>query len=235
MRTKTVAKSCLLACLPIIMSGSLWAASAKDIAISPMLIHIAPIDKTEDVTSDDPAFAANNGVVPGLDLSASSETIPGLALTYFISEKLAVETYLAFPPTHDVYISGFPGIDKAATADLLPLSLSGQYHQAIAETRFTLVGGIGLIYAMFEDIDTSATLSQLDPSLTFSADDTFGFSFQLGAEYKLNDKFNLRAMYTKMLLEADITVKTSMPNLGNLSSTLTLNPDIFMVGVAYKL
>ncbi len=235
MKTKTLIKSSLLAYLSIMMSGSLWAASAKDIVISPMLIHIAPIDKTEAVISDVPALAANNGVVPGLDLSASSETIPGLGLSYFVNEKLAVETYLAFPPTHDILISGFPGIDKGASADMLPFSVFGQYHHAIPETPLTLVGGIGLIYAMFEDIDTAAALSQLDPSLTFSADDTFGFSFQLGGEYKLNDKFHLRATYTKMLLEADLVVKTAMPNLGNLSSTLTLNPDIFMVGVGYKL
>ena len=215
------------------MSNNLSAAAAKDIFITPMLIHIAPADKKEPVITD-----LNNSVIPGLDISASSETIPGIGLTYMLSEKLAIETYLAFPPTHDILITGMPGIPgelKGGTTDMIPLAIFGQYHHAIPETNLTLVGGIGLIYAMFENIDVEESLIQLDPSIKFLADDTFGFSFQLGGEYKLGDKYHLRATYTKMLLDIDFTVATSPQLFGNLTSTLGLSPDLFMLGVAYKL
>ena len=230
MKTKTLTNSCLLACLSMIMSGSPWAASAKDIVISPMLIHITPAEEKEPVITD-----LNNSAVPGVDLSASSETIPGLGLTYFVSEKLALETYLALPPTHDVSLSGLPGLDKVATASMLPFAIMGQYHHALPETRLTLVGGVGLIYTMFRDIDVTSQVTQLDPTIKFTAEDTFGLSFQAGVQYKLDDKFHLRATYTKMLLDVDVDITTSVPTLGNLSSTLGLDPDIFMIGMAYEL
>jgi len=195
-----------------------------------MLIHISPADEKEPVITD-----INNSAVPGVDLSASSETIPGLGLTYFVSEKLALETYLALPPTHDVFVSGLPGIDKGATAAMLPLAVFGQYHHAIPETRFTLVGGVGLIYAMFRDIDVTTQVSQLDPTIKFIAEDTFGLSLQVGGQYELNDRFHLRATYTKMFLDVDFDITTSVSFLGNLSSTLGLDPDIFMLGMAYML
>ena len=216
--------------LCIQMNSSLWAASAKDFFISPMLIHISPADKKEPVIS-----SLNNSAIPGMHLSASTETTPGLGLTYFVSDKFAVETYLAIPPTHDVVITGLPGIHKAAEGDMLPLSIVGQYHYAIPKTRFTLVGGAGVIYAMFRDIDVTEQVAQLDPSIKFIADNTFGLSLQVGGQYKLNESYHLRATYTKMFLDVDFDITTSVPTLGNLSTTLGLDPDVFMLGVAYKL
>jgi len=57
----------------------------------------------------------------------------------------------------------------------------------------------------------------------------------VGGQYELNDRFHLRATYTKMFLDVDFDITTSVSFLGNLSSTLGLDPDIFMLGMAYML
>ena len=237
MKKNNVIRASILIATSFLLSSGVQAASAKDILISPLLIHIAPVDETEPVIS-----TPVNSAIPGLDLSASSETVPALGLTYMLNEKLGFETYLAIPPTHDVLLSGLydilgiPGMPsevKGAEADMLPLVVFAQYHHAIPETRFTLIGGFGLSYTIFQNIDTTAALKQIDPTIKFSADDVPGVALQVGAQYALNDKYSIRANYTKMFLEVDLEVSTTA--LGNLSSTLTLDPDVFMLGMAYKL
>ena len=214
----------------LFFSFNLRFASANDFYISPLLIHIVPVEKEEPFVTN-----LNNSVVPGMDLNASNETLPALGLTYMWNDYWAIEVYLSMPPTHDLYISGLPNIDKAATADILPAVVFVQYHYPIPKSDFTLTGGVGAFYAMFQDIKLTEDVKQLDPSIEFIANDEPGFAFQVGLLYSLNDKFYLRAHYAKMYLEVDFQISTAIPTLGNLSSALTMDPELYMLGIAYKL
>ena len=230
MRKITTLSTSVFIVSALLLSFNLRAASAGDIYISPLVVHIAPAEKDEPLVSD-----LNNSVVPGMDLNASAETFPALGLTYMWNEHWGVETYLTMPPAHDLHIKGLPGIDKAASVDILPLIVFAQYHYLIPESAVTLIGGMGAFYAMFNNLDASDDVKQLDPSIKFIADDTPGFAFQAGISYAINDKFHLRAHYTKMYLQVDLQIKTSIPTLGNLASTLTMDPELYMLGIGYKL
>ncbi|MBV1871597.1 MAG: outer membrane beta-barrel protein [Gammaproteobacteria bacterium] len=205
-------------------------ASSGDILVSPVLIHISPADEKDSFITD-----INNSVVPGLDLSTSSETLPAVGLTYMITETLAIESYLAMPPSHDIFITGLPGVNKAGNADMLPIVIFGQYHYKVPQSRLTFIGGLGVFYTLFQDIEVTDSVKQIDSTIKFIPEDSPGFAIQAGAQYALNEKLYVRASYTKMYMEVDFEITTSLPSLGNLTSTLTMDPELFMLGVAYKL
>ncbi|MBV1869357.1 MAG: outer membrane beta-barrel protein [Gammaproteobacteria bacterium] len=205
-------------------------ASSGDILVSPVLIQISPADEKDPFITD-----INNSVVPGLDLDTSSEALPAIGLTYMVTETFAIESFLAMPPSHDIFITGFPGVNKAGNADMLPFVIFGQYHYKVPQSRLTFIGGLGVFYTLFKDIEVTDSVKQIDSTITFIAEDAPGFAFQVGAQYALDEKFYVRAGYTKMYMDVDFEITTSLPTLGNLTSTLTMDPELFMLGVAYKL
>lgn len=149
----------------------------------------------------------------GGDVAISDRLIPELDFTYFFTENIAAELILG-TTKHNVNTVGssLAAIGGATNVNvdlgsvwLLPPTLTVQYHFPM--NGFKPYVGAGVNYTIFYSVDAGKTVKDV------KYDNTFGYAFQAGFDFDLNDRWflNLDAKY--ILLTTDVTVDAS--NLAN--------------------
>lgn len=221
--------------LPALMSSTLLAEPAHKFMVSGMALKLSPADKQEAVVSSNPYLPNPTGI----DLSADDNTLPALGFTYWLSDTLALETYLSVPSNHHISIHGLEayginGFSEVASADLLPVTVFAQYFYPVPDTKLTLMVGGGLVYAIVRNIKVNEqVLTQLDPTLQFDASNSWGGGLQVGAMFDITPDCVVRISYGLMKFSTDANITTSTP-FGNLSTSMAVDPSVLMLGVGYK-
>lgn len=180
-----------------------------------------------------PSESATIGVIGG-DVEISTAFVPELDFTYFLDKNWALELILA-TTKHDVNTtaSNLTAVGGASSTNvdlgsvwLLPPTLSLQYH--FNGEKFKPYVGAGINYTFFYSVDAGNTIRDVE------YDNSFGFGFQLGVDYKLNDKWflNLDAKY--LLLSTDVSVDASNLAAGlSIPAEVDINP--FIIGLGFGL
>lgn len=177
----------------------------------------------------DEGGAADDGTTNiGGDTSLDSDVVPELDFTYFITNNIAVELILATTlHTASVVNSTLQSVDLG-TVRLLPPTLTLQYHFLPDET-FSPYIGAGVNYTIFYDesggIGNSAfALRDIDYS------NSFGYAFQVGIDYKIDDRWHLNADLKKVFVNTDINVNNGVVVVDDAD----VDPWIFGLGVGYR-
>lgn len=165
----------------------------------------------------------------GGDIAIDNKIIPELDFTYFLTENIALELILG-TTKHNVNTVGsnLTAVGGAASANvdlgnvwLLPPTLTAQYHFNME--KFKPYIGAGINYTFFYNINAGNTIKDV------SYDNAFGFAFQGGLDYDLNDKWFLNFDAKYILLKTDVTVDAS--NLAaNLSIPAKVNINPLLIG-----
>lgn len=155
--------------------------------------------------------------IDGADVDISASFVPELDFTYFFTKNIAAELILA-TTKHDVDI-------PVLNADLghvwlLPPTLNLQYHFYAGDFKPYL--GAGINYTIFYGVD-EGDFNEID------YENSFGFSFQAGLDYSINDKLFLNLDFKQLLLSTDVTVNNSPVDV-----EVDINPLIIGVGVGMK-
>lgn len=145
---------------------------------------------------------ADNAVVPEFDIS------------YFFSDHVAMELILATSP-HDLTLKDRP--NGARDLDLgdtwiLPPTLTLQYHFQPDE-QFSPYIGAGINYTLPYAEDNGAD------TVNLSADGSFGWALQAGADYWLDSHWGLNADVKKVWVDVDASV-----NSGAITGEVELDP-----------
>ena len=182
----------------------------------------------------------NSGVVDqvaGSGLTTTDAVVPELDITYFFTRNFAAELILGVTKHH------VTGTGAAATngldvgkAWLLPPTLTLQYHFNPEGTLRPYVGA-GINYTRFSSVDLDANLAiggttglplRIDRS-------SFGWALQVGADYKIADKWFLNVDLKYVTIDTDIYVKNNAVALqGQKVSKLDIDPLLFSVGIGYR-
>lgn len=171
---------------------------------------------------------------PSLGLSVESNTQLGITFDYALNDNWVLELIAATPFSHD--ISGEAGLAGAdiGSAKQLPPTLLAQYHFGDSNTAFRPFIGAGLNYTMFFDEqagqDLKTTLGTDDVEIKL--DDSFGLAAQVGFNYMLNEKWGIHAMASYMDIDSDAEVFADGKKA--LTSTVAIDPTVFMLGMKYK-
>lgn len=228
MRTNGSARLNTVLCISLMLCATNSVAFEKgDFVLSLVAMDIAPAN------ANDPIINAVSGTLANTFFSVDAKTTPAAALTYFLSDQLAIETYFGGPPAHEVYISGFElfNIDSVATITVAPLVVLFQYHYEIPKSPLTVHAGTGFVYTHYYDIEVKPNVKMLDSTLDFDVADSFGYTVQVGVLWKIKNRFTARASFGKLYFDADATISSSL--VGNLSSTVAVDPKVMMVGIGY--
>ena len=120
-------------------------------------------------------------------------------------------------------------ITKAA-----PPSLVAQYHFLDSSYALRPFVGVGINYTTFFDEQPSAALKATlnTDDVEVKLDDSFGFVAQVGANYKIDEKWGLHAMVSIMDIDTDATVYANGAKA--LTSTVSLDPVVAMFGLKYS-
>jgi outer membrane protein len=162
----------------------------------------------------------SGAVVQGANVKAANKVIPEFDISYFFTKNIAAELVLTYPQT--IQINYTAAQTQLGTIKALPPSLLLQYH-------FTELGalkpyvGAGVNYTIF------SSRNNLGNGAYSVGASSVGAVGQIGADYMLDKNWglNLDLKYATMS-----TVVTTAAGVNG--GTLTLNPWMPSVGVAYK-
>ncbi|NOT72395.1 MAG: OmpW family protein [Hyphomicrobium sp.] len=166
-------------------------------------------------------FAPGGALAAGADADISTEVIPTLTLTYFLTKNIAAELFCCFAK-FDVEGKGtLAGADLGDTWVFPPI-VTLQYHFD-AMNGFKPYVGAGVQYIAFFSEGDSKTLNS--PT---SIDNAFGFALQAGFDYEIGNGMYLNADVKKVWLDTEAHWGTGH------RADVDVDPWIFSVGLGYR-
>lgn len=179
-----------------------------DIVLNVRLTDVAP-------NAGDPILTAA-GAATGLKADVKDDIKPTIGLSYFLTDKLAVEV-IAGTTQHTVKAVG-PGTDAVVHKTwVLPPVVSLQYHP-LPGARVSPYVGAGLNYMLFYS-------GKDQNGFTVDLKDGFGYALQAGADIPINAAYNLNLDVKKVWFDTDARI-----NGGALTSKVKLDPLVVSVG-----
>lgn len=166
------------------------------------------------------------GVAPDDDSSVniggktdvSTETVPEIDFTYFITENIAAEL-IAATAEHEITHDAAGDLGKAW---ILPPTLTLQYHFT-PDNKISPYIGAGINYSYFYGEDA-------DPAFTdLKVTGGFGTALQAGADYWINDNWGVNVDVKKLFLNIDGKL-----NNGAVRADIDLDPWIIGAGASYR-
>lgn len=163
----------------------------------------------------------DNLTIGSVDISTA--VTPELDFTYFFTKNIAAELILA-TSKHDVSVDVATGgnIDLGRVW-LLPPTINLQYHFYTGDLKPYI--GAGVNYTFFYGVDEGEVVA-------VDYDNSFSFSFQVGMDYMLNDKWFLNLDLKKLLLSTDVAVTTAPNNV--IPVEVDINPLVIGLGFGLK-
>ncbi len=147
--------------------------------------------------------------VAGLDVD--DRFAPEIDITYFFTNNIAVELVAAYT-SHNVELNSA----EIGEVDIVPPHLMLQYH--FNETNgFKPYVGVGVAFALIVGDEANG-------GGKFGFDDEFGFSLQVGFDYRLKDNIYLNVDVKKTWLELE----------GNGGLEVDLDPLLIGVGLGFR-
>ena len=154
----------------------------------------------------------------GGEVKTGNDLIPELDFTYFFADQFSFETMLG-AAKYNVQLDGSAlGNMDVGTVKKLPTALTFQYHPAVSGKFRPYIGG-GASYTMFFDERAGRSITDVEYR------DEWGFIFQAGINYYLDNKFSLNLDIKKYIIETDMKMNNGTINARNVSI------DPLMVGI----
>ena len=225
---KTVAASLLLA------------ASAANAAIH---VNFGAINVAPDETSTALNAVENITGSPAnsLRLGLDSNTQLGITVDYDYTDNIVFELVAATPFTHEIAVKSAGALDGLAVGETkhLPPTLLAQFHFGTPADNFRPFVGAGINYTVFFDekvdsLDSALTgLSLIGESdeLSLDLDASVGLALQVGANYKLTEKWGIHAMAMWADISAEGDVKINGNDLQKVD--IDVDPLVLMIGARY--
>ena len=153
-----------------------------------------------------PSEKGHVGVIGG-DVSVTNDLIPEVDFTYYITKNFAAELILG-TTSHDVVATNTSlGNVDLGRVMLLPPTLSFQYHFYPTKNLKPYVGISGN-YTIFYNQGQGKGRNEVVTKVHY--DHSFGYGFQVGFDYKINDKLYWNVDVKKLYLDTDVKVNTSI-------------------------
>ena len=182
------------------------------------------------------------GVVPmenatietiGGNVAVSNNLIPEVDFTYYFTKNIAAELILGTSKHEVVAVNTALGNLDLGRVMLLPPTLNLQYHFYPTKNLKPYIGA-GLNYTIFYDQGQGKGRNAAVTSVAY--DNNLGYSFQLGFDYKINDKLYWNVDVKKLYLNTDVEVGAALPS-GQVyvPAEVDLNPWLISTGIGFKL
>jgi outer membrane protein len=164
----------------------------------------------------------------------SKDTQPVAVITYGVTDNISVESAIGTPYKHKIYGAGaITGTGQLGTVQALPAIALVQYRFFSPDAMIRPYIGLGVTYAMFQKERGSFAMTALtNPGAgtptTFSIDNKWTYSGQLGLQVNVTPKWFANVSYIKTKLSTDVHFST------NQHQHMKLDPDSYIVSVGYK-
>jgi outer membrane protein len=170
------------------------------------------------------------GAPAGSDSRASDSVVPTLAIEYFLSDNISIETICCVTP-HDVTGSGpLAGAKLVDDAIILPATVTLKYHFDLGGVKPYIGAGPAHFFIFSEGVGASArTLGATRVDLS----NEFGLALQAGMDIPLNDKGLGFSLDAKRYF-VGTTARFFAGNTVALQTKHKLDPWVISGGVSYR-
>ena len=221
---KSINKNILVLAIAAAVSGQVAAYETGDWIVRAGYASVQPQEDSSALKVDGDS-APLSGVNVGVDGAAAL----GITATYMVTPHWGVEVLAATPFSHDIYLNE-AGL-RVGSAKQLPPTVSAQYYFMDSSSKWQPYAGIGLNYTTFFSEDVSSDAEAALDAKNLSLDDSFGLAGEFGVDYQIDSHWVVNAAVWYISIESDASVDTA---LGKVTSTVTLDPWVYMVAVGYK-
>lgn len=198
---------------------------AGDIQIKLLGTYVAPDGKITDINRNVPGLPAS------LQTKANDNVVPTLAVEYFLSNNVSIET-IAGTTQHDVdATAGIPaGAELVSNALLLPATVTAKYHFDVGGVKPYL--GAGAAYFIWLKDGSGAATVPLGVTRTDLSDE-FGAVLQAGVDVPLGAKgFGLSLDAKRYFIGT--TARWFVGNALAIETEHKLDPWVISAGVSYR-
>lgn len=162
-----------------------------------------------------------------------SDAQPVLEISYNFTDHISAEFGIGTPYKHELDGAGsLQGAGKLGSLKQLPPTLFAQYHFLDANAQFRPYVGLGLTYAIFRDETGNGTLTAVTNTggspTTFTVDNAWGWTPQVGATFAFNNKWYADAMIGKTYISTTVHLSTGE------SANAPLNPLVGSLTIGYR-
>ena len=184
-----------------------------------------------------PQVTSGNLTAPsltGVQSGVSNSTQYSGGVTYMLSNSVAIDLPLALPFKHNLYGTGsIAGVGKIGDTKAIPATVMVQYRFGEASGLFRPFLGLGVTYAKFDGEHTTAALSGLTGGTplmptTLSIQSKLAATLQVGASYKIDERWFVDGAFTRTPLKTRNTLSTGQ------TLDITLNPIGISLGVGMR-
>ncbi|BDT61196.1 outer membrane protein OmpW [Massilia varians] len=172
--------------------------------------------------------------LPGSKGDVDRDIQPVLVLAYGLTDNISLETALGTPYKHKIYGAGaIAGTGQLGTVEALPATLFAQYRFGAPTATFRPFVGIGATYAYFMKERGSAKMTAItNPGsgipTTFSIDNKFTYTAQVGMAVNFTEKWFADVTLNKARLRTDVHFSTGQ------TQHMKLDPVSVILAVGYK-
>lgn len=222
MKTKTLSLAALAVALAIPGQA---AAKAGDIQVKLVATYVAPDGKIKDVKLD------AIGLPAGTQTKADDNVVPTVAIEYFVSDNISIET-IAGVTQHDVVgRGGLSGAGLVSNANIVPATLTLKYHFG-KEGGIQPYVGAGPSYFIFIDEKPGTTAKALGATRQ-KMGDSLGFALQAGVDIPVNQNGLAVTVDAKRYFMRS-TARWYAGTTEVLRTRHQLDPWVISAGVAYR-
>jgi outer membrane protein len=212
-------KSLIVILVSGLLAPALSFAEKGDIVVRLRATHVAP-DETSKLSS---VGGAVDGALVGASLEVESNTIAEIDFSYYITKNIAAELILAAGTRHDVNVVGNAAAQKLGSVNLLPPTLTAQWHFNPDQT-FDPYAGAGISYVRAMDNGLNSTLGGIHIDRNI-----FGPALQAGFDVNLQDKWLVNFDVKKIWFSSDVFLNPSTK-----IDSLDIDPWVVSFGVGKK-
>lgn len=209
----------------LLVSAQAAANSEGDILLRGGFATVAPNDSTSNIVV---------GSDLGVDLTIDNNTQLGLNIAYFLTDRVNVEVLAATPFSHDV---NFGVVDPLGTGNQLgevthlPPTVTVNYYFNDPSSHFQPYVGAGLNYTFIYDEEFTSANSDAGLS-NLKLDNSFGIAAQIGADYKLNDKWLLNGSIR--WIDIDTEASFELNGAAGSVNNIEIDPWVYTLSVGYR-
>ena len=183
----------------------------------------------------DPTGSDNRLDVAGtrVDVSVDNKhTVKAFTLGYRFTDNVGVE--LLGAPESFKHSIALGGVEKSATVDLLPPTLTAQYYPlGGTPSQVQPYVGAGVNYTRFSS--THITDANIDDKYRLDMKSSWGYALQAGVDFNVSEHWgaNLGVWYMDVNSKTHLEDKASGEAAGS-NTTLHIDPIVTMAGIAYR-
>lgn len=167
--------------------------------------------------------------VVGGDTSLDTDLTPEVDFSYFITDNIAAELILGTTIHQASLVGSTLGNLDLGSVRLLPPTLNLQYH-LMPKADFSPYVGVGINYTIFYDESGGNGNGQGVIVTNIDYENSFGYGFQVGMDWKIDDRWHLNVDLKKIFLDTKINV-----NRGTIIvDDADVDPLIIGLGVGYR-